>query len=606
MTRPPGSATHVEDELRRARSSKRPQRWDRPFDRKMTIADVNRLLSTPPFNRMDPEKFPPTTTLSDILRNDTRILQFENGDIVMRKGDYGNSAFLILSGTVRVDIGSDDSLPATELGRRESKHKGLRETVAQLWTNSRDPEVRTRWYSTLTTTTATRHDAGGNVRIFLQDVPAIIERYRTVSLKAGEVFGEVAALGRIPRVATVFSEGQTELLEIRWQGLRDIMRRDAELKAHIDRIYRERHLEMHLLSSPIFQHLNHSDAPNDCGCEKCQAMRGVVQSTTFETSGDFDWHTSYKMLVSESAAGRIEREPIIAEEGHYSNGVIMVRSGFARISQRFGHGHRTVNYMGRGHMYGLAEIVHNWRHDDHIPLQHTIRAVGYTALLMVPTPIIERYVLGPDPDSPIVPAHLLPPPIPAERITPILPDPTASNEIDQDVLEFFVAHRFINGTAAMVINLDRCTECDDCVRACAATHDNNPRFIRHGHTVGNAMVANACMHCADPVCMIGCPTGAIHRDPFGGEVVINDTTCIGCGVCANSCPYDNIRMVDIRNRLGEFVLDVGNEPIRKATKCDLCSDQPAGPACVRACPHDALARVDLNQDLEALTEWVKR
>ena len=604
---PPPAGRHVAREFRIVRPGQPPQRWDQPFDPNMGTADVNRLLSTPPFDRMDPEKFPRSAPLADILRNDTRILTFENGDIVVRQGDYGNSAFLILSGTVRVDIGPGDSLPDTLLGRRESKRKGLRDTVAQLWTNSRDTEVRTKWYSTLSTTTGTRHDDSANVRIFLQDVPAVIERYRTVGLGAGEVFGEIAALGRIPRVATVFSDGESELLEIRWQGLRDIMRRDPELRAHIDRTYRERNLEAHLLSSPIFQHLTHSNAPNDCGCEKCRAMREVIQSTKFETSGDFDWHTSYKMLVRETAAGRIEGEPIIAEEGHYPNGVIMVRSGFARISKRFGHGHRTVSYMGRGHTYGLAEIAHNWRHDDQIPLQHTMRAVGYAAVLLVPTPIIERYVLGPHRDKPIIPAHLLPPPIPVRQTTPVSSEPTASDKVDQSVLEFFVAHRFINGTAAMVINLDRCTQCDDCVRACAATHDNNPRFIRHGPRIGNAMVANACMHCADPVCMIGCPTGAIHRDPFGGEVVINDATCIGCGMCANSCPYDNIRMVDIRNRSGGFILDFGtNRPVQKATKCDLCLDQLGGPACQRACPHDALIRVDLNQDLEALTDWVKR
>ena len=33
-------------------------------------------------------------------------------------------------------------------------------------------------------------------------------------------------------------------------------------------------------------------------------------------------------------------------------------------------------------------------------------------------------------------------------------------------------------------------------------------------------------------------------------------------------------------------------PIVKATKCDLCATNPGGPACVRACPHDALQRVD--------------
>jgi Fe-S-cluster-containing hydrogenase component 2 len=100
----------------------------------------------------------------------------------------------------------------------------------------------------------------------------------------------------------------------------------------------------------------------------------------------------------------------------------------------------------------------------------------------------------------------------------------------------------------------------------------------------------------DPVCMIGCPTGAIHRNAQGGQVIINDDTCIGCATCANNCPYDNIRMVEIRDANGEFIRDEAtNSTILKASKCDLCADQPGGPACQRACPHDALYRVNMDE-----------
>jgi len=110
------------------------------------------------------------------------------------------------------------------------------------------------------------------------------------------------------------------------------------------------------------------------------------------------------------------------------------------------------------------------------------------------------------------------------------------------------------------------------------------------------------MHCIDPVCMIGCPTGAIHRDQATGMVVINDESCIGCQTCANSCPYDNIRMVEIRNPLGDIIADSATgRPIIKASKCDFCYEQPGGPACVRACPHDALSRISF-AELAKLTE----
>ena len=55
-----------------------------------------------------------------------------------------------------------------------------------------------------------------------------------------------------------------------------------------------------------------------------------------------------------------------------------------------------------------------------------------------------------------------------------------ADEIETGLLEFLVEHRFVNGTQAMMIDLNRCTRCDDCIRACASTHDNNPRFVRNG------------------------------------------------------------------------------------------------------------------------------
>ena len=164
----------------------------------------------------------------------------------------------------------------------------------------------------------------------------------------------------------------------------------------------------------------------------------------------------------------------------------------------------------------------------------------------------------------------------------------------------------MNGRQTMLVDMDRCTRCDDCIHACATTHANNPRFNRHGPHYGRYMFANACMHCVDPVCMIGCPTGAIGRDESTGVVVINDQTCMGCATCANSCPYQNIRMVEVRDSAGNFIVDQETHvPLMQATKCDLCAEQIGGPACQRACPHDAMIRIDMT-DLPTLSRWLKR
>ena len=209
----------------------------------------------------------------------------------------------------------------------------------------------------------------------------------------------------------------------------------------------------------------------------------------------------------------------------------------------------------------------------------TLTAVGYVDVIRVPASVLAQFVF-PNMEMPVNMAE----------------QSVGKSQSNDTLMQWAVDERFINGRQTMVMDLNKCVRCDDCVSACAAAHDGNPRFRRHGKTIDHWLVANACMHCADPVCMIGCPTGAIHRSLSGGTVIINDDTCIGCGTCANSCPYQNISLVQISDAKGNgLVDDQTHRPIMKATKCDLCSDQIGGPACVRACAHDALQRVDFQE-----------
>jgi len=570
----------------------RPQRWDTPFSSDMNDARVDRLLATKPFSDMAAEKFPRRTPLRDILRNDTRIGRFRQGEIIMRQGDYGTSAFLILSGVARVVL--NPGLPAKLLGRKEPEKKGVFKTLAQFWSVGRPPESFPRAQLGGVKGLAARQTANHDVRVFLQDVPRVLNEHRTDLMQTGEFFGEIAALSRMPRTSSIFADGErtVELLEIRWQGLRDLMKYDDALRTHINKIYRERALSSYLNAHPLFRHLAK------------EQLAQVASQIEFATFGDYDWSGDYKRLA-QTGAVRPEKEPVIVQQGDYPNGVVLLRAGFGRIGQKFGAGERTLNYIGAGQAFGFREIAHNWRNPaTPVNVQFTLRAIGYTHVLVVPTRVMEQIVL------PSLPAQELPPPVEmAVDETDLSPveEPSAGEraKVGEETLEFLTANRFFNGTATMLIDLERCTRCDDCVRACASTHDNNPRFLRNGPASGRLMIANACMHCADPVCMIGCPTGAIHRESFAGQVVINPVTCIGCKACFNNCPYEAIRMVDIRDEAGAFVVDQEQKPISKATKCDLCVDNHGGPACERACPHGALARINLN-NLDALAKWLKR
>jgi Fe-S-cluster-containing dehydrogenase component/CRP-like cAMP-binding protein len=573
------------------RKAAKPDRWDDPLDPSMTDADVAGLMAVEPFASMDEKAFPASMPLRDILKLDTAIRSYQPGQIVVRRDDYGTSAYLVLSGEVEVVL--KPHLDPRLLGRAATgRKKGFVARLAQLWSNNPEPEgwneaslrVSDKFQNSVN---ADQHS------VFLQDFPKVISTVETAKLREGQMFGEISALSRMPRTATVLaSQPGTRLLEFTWQGLRDLMKYDAALKAQIDANYRKYSLSSFLAKIPLLTHLEVNSAEFQALCTEAQLL----------TFGDYGWSGEYKKLAHDGDPTTKPNEPLVVKEGEYCNGIFLVRAGFCRVSQKYGGGDRTLKYIGAGKMFGFEDVMRQRANPDgDAPSQLTLRAMGYADLIFIPTGTLVKYV----------PARAL-----DEALASIAgeaPRPqklgarlaAAGIQPSTNLMEFVAEQRFFNGTQSMVIDMDRCTRCDDCVRACAATHDGNPRFLRHGPMIDNLMVANACMHCVDPVCMIGCPTGAIHRTSHGGEVVINPASCIGCTICANNCPYDAIRMVEVRTTKGQFWVDEFQRPLLKATKCDLCIEQTSGPACQNACPHAALTRADLSQE-NSLTELLRR
>ncbi len=193
-------------------------------------------------------------------------------------------------------------------------------------------------------------------------------------------------------------------------------------------------------------------------------------------------------------------------------------------------------------------------------------------------------------------------------------------------LHSLVNNGVVEGTEVLVIDLDKCIHCNECEDACARRHGYS-RMNRKGMVVGNISIATACRQCQDPVCML-CSRAGIARHP-NGEVYITES-CIGCGICAERCPYDNISIITLDDEIEDVTplqrfssffmnktkkqygrkmvpmaqaqlapvpLAVGQstDPVSEmrkkvAIKCDLCAgynDQ----ACVQACPTGAAIRI---------------
>ena len=138
---------------------------------------------------------------------------------------------------------------------------------------------------------------------------------------------------------------------------------------------------------------------------------------------------------------------------------------------------------------------------------------------------------------------------------------------------------------AFEVDLDRCSGCKACVAACHALNglDDGETWRDVGLLVGGSAAlpvlqhaTTACHHCVEPACQAACPVEAYEKDPITGIVKHLDDQCIGCRYCTLACPYDVPKY---------------NEARGIVRKCDMCADRlKAGeaPACVQACPHEAI------------------
>ncbi|HYG23503.1 MAG TPA: DmsC/YnfH family molybdoenzyme membrane anchor subunit [Verrucomicrobiae bacterium] len=164
---------------------------------------------------------------------------------------------------------------------------------------------------------------------------------------------------------------------------------------------------------------------------------------------------------------------------------------------------------------------------------------------------------------------------------------------------------------AFVVDLDKCSGCKACVCACHSLNglDEGETWRSVGLLVGEERskaveetpdfpaayqqhVTTACHHCADPACLNGCPVLAYEKDPVTGIVRHLDDQCIGCQYCVLKCPYDVPKYSAAKGIV---------------RKCDMCHNRlNAGeaPACVQACPHEAI-RIEIVDQSTVRTETTR-
>lgn len=466
------------------------------------------------------------------------------GEVICREGEGGTTAFYILEGEVDIFI-------SRRVGQELHAHRGgWLAGLGRLFGQKRVPSASHQHHPEKLVPI----DAGADLSF---------GRLAT-TLGSGEVFGEMSCLNLAPRSATVVARTPCVMLEI-LRNMYEVLQRGETFRQRMDSNYRTRALANHLRNVPLFAELSAQEI---------------------------------ERLQQEAELVMVEAGQVVFREGDPADAMYIIRLGQVKVSQKAPGGERTLAYLTRGDCFGEIALLRGE------PRSATITTVDHPVMeggRLRKRSRVELVRISAELFRKIMESH----PRIKGRIESVAEQrlrgqgkkgsPPAATAYSKHVEDLGL----LQGQNLMLIDLTRCTRCDQCVDACVASHDDGmTRLIREGPRFDKYLAPSSCRMCLDPVCMIGCPVGSIRRTE-NLNIFIEDW-CVGCGICAKQCPYDSIQM----HGLEEFGEQVTEEFARiaeggqvvavtdRAVVCDQCSSLPTGPACVYACPHDAAIRVD--------------
>jgi CRP-like cAMP-binding protein/Fe-S-cluster-containing hydrogenase component 2 len=515
----------------------------------------------------------PRAQLDNWAKGAAVLHRFRKGEIICREGEFGSTAYYIVSGTVDIFIDN----PLAHLGTRPASGFFGRSVA--------------RMKSFLTSDTENRRPDAHQRKFIGIDADVDLPLHRPLAqLGQGDLFGEMTCRTYQPRSATVQACEPCVMVEM-LRVILDMLvgnRQPSEatkatskvkmptfkgtsFKTEMEKKYRERSLATHLRSVPLFATLNE---------EFIEHLRQSVELVSYN------------------------QNQIICKEGDPADAFYLIRSGMVRVSQNLPGGEIVRTYLSRGDYFGEIGLLRS------IKRTATCAALDAADVVKIPADefnlMLEKFPEVRAQLEPVATARLA---ADQSRMVP------AGIRLDD-----FLNQGLFEAQNLLLIDLDNCTRCDACVRACAKAHDGVSRLLRDGLRYDHFLVATACRSCRDPLCMTQCPVGSIRRKE-NLEIIIEDW-CIGCGKCAELCPYGNINMhpletikevkTEIKGKEGappQVKIEKKKMTTYKANTCDLCT-QLSVPSCVYACPHDAAKRVDpqrfFGDTLVAQEELVER
>ena len=281
-------------------------------------------------------------------------------------------------------------------------------------------------------------------------------------LAAGDLFGEMTCMSFHPRSATVRAKTPVVVLEM-LRNVLDILQKNKTFRAELDRKYRARALETHLKSVPVF-----ASMPPDF----VEYLRDRVELLRY-SPGD-----------------------VIVRQGEAADAFYLVRLGFVKVSERHPGGDLVLGYLGRGSFFGEMGLLEGGVR------RATCTALDHVDVVRMSVDDFSR-MLERVPDV-------------RDGLERVARERAEMNRrrgaaVEQAPIGEFLNQGLMEAQSLLLLDLEKCTRCDQCVQACADAHDGVTRLVREGLRFDKYLVATSCRSCRDPLCMVGCPVGAIRR-----------------------------------------------------------------------------------------------
>ena len=396
-------------------------------------------------------------------------------------------------------------------------------------------------------------------------------RTRILVLDPGTFHGYASVLGRSTEPFTISAVDTSVIVEFTKAAVAQLMRESPSFARTLENLYEQSSVWTQARSSPVLSNL------------PVEAVDRLLEHAHLRT---------------------LRPGETLYREGDPPSGIYLVKEGFLKVARKVKDGERVLQYFHEGDVCGATSLLFNR------PETATVSANTRAEVIEIPAvDVAEVLTLLPELRARFGQAATT-----AEQYlytltdsSQVRPSPVAHTTDHLLSIEGLLDEGVVQGTEVLVINTAVCTNCNNCVESCERRHGYS-RLYRGGLQMGDLLFPTACRHCEDPVCLL-CSVNGIVREP-DGEIRIVDENCIGCGACAERCPYGNINMHDrepersggIRRLISflsgtqdydtqEHLHSADAKGDRIAVKCDLCAGYDDY-ACVTGCPVGAAIRIN--------------